>query len=131
LGSGVWESFLQVLEQNIYHYSVSDLAKLRYALGGIFPVLGEARLHKQILDLVKQDLRLCNESELLHVLWSYRTLSKDKIQSEVVQEFKRRQKDLARAYLDEKQPNKDFYGDLVYTYAACRLKEQFRVKTKL
>lgn len=81
----VWDTYLQVLEQNIYHFSVLELAKIRYALAGIYPKIGDFKVHRMIVDVIKQDLALSGFNELLHVFWSFRTLQKDKIQSVLVQ----------------------------------------------
>lgn len=63
----VWEAYLEILNKNIHHFTVIEMAKIKYALNGTYPKIGSPVLHKAFIDILIPELHMCTITELLHL----------------------------------------------------------------
>lgn len=95
-----------------------DLAKIRHATAGTFPKAGNPQFHKAIIDIMNNELHLCNIQELLHIFHACRTLTSNRIQSKIVAILLARKNEIVQ--------DPELIANFFYTYANCRLSKKLR-----
>ncbi|KRX01650.1 hypothetical protein PPERSA_03734 [Pseudocohnilembus persalinus] len=120
--AGIWTEYVKILEKNIHHYTLLEMAQIRYALAGNFPKIGTPTLHKAIQDIIQNELHLCTVTDLLHIMHAFRNLKNNKIYKKIVNEIINRKSEI-------KTPNQ--LAEIIYTYASCRIKTANRNKFRL
>ncbi len=90
----IWSTICSEILNNLYHYSALEFAKIRYATAGTLPKSGTPKMHKAMIDILKNELHLCTIDELLHLYHAFRLLSKDKIYTRIMNEIINRKKEI-------------------------------------
>ena len=117
----IWSYIEKEIFQNLHHFSLLEVAKIRYALAGIMPKIGSPALHKACVDLIKQEIKQANVYDILYIYTSYK-MSAKKVHAFLYNELLNRKEEVCA--LAKQDP--DLIANIIYTYANSRIEKRNR-----
>ena len=118
----IWSYIEKEFFQNLHHFSLLEIAKIRYALAGIMPKIGSVPLHKACVDLCQQEIKQANIYDVQYLYTAFKNLNKNKVHKFFYNELISRKEEAAS--LVKQDP--DLIANLIYTYANSRIAKRFR-----
>lgn len=123
---GIWEKLKVEIDRNLHLYTLIELAKLKHALGGVYPKRGSLLFHNACLDIVRQEHIKADIYELMHLYHAFRLQPRDQLHSNMLKTIKERKDEI----LNLLKIDQDVLANLFYTYANSRIKKQNRKKIR-
>ena len=115
----LWTLLEKEIFQNLHHYDLLEIAKIRYAMAGVMPKIGSPAFAKACIDMIKQEIKQANIYDILYIYTAYKNLTKDKLHSILYKELIERKSEV----LSLMKQDPDIIANILYTYANSRIKK--------